>query len=809
MKHHARTVTLGLLLFAAMQPALAASAVQAQTTNRPPPAQPAKESAAAPVAASGLKKIISLQAGSTLTLPTALAAIARSSGLNLFERDVPPLPLTQSLKGLTGQQALDLILTVYGDTIGALVKGNTLIVGQKTFISALSGDAAYDVVPGLLSAEQAATLSASIQGLRVVPFGDSTLLVGSAAATSRGRALLSKLGKGPAPAQTDSPVVHADVLVSPLAPGDAVEAVKAAWPSLRVAGTPTRVLLSGSSGDVKAASELLGRLQADALSSNQSNLRDAAETSAREQAAREAAAKLAQAAQQPAPPAPPAPILGSARLALDLQDAVVMKLAGSMDTPVKAALIQEGLYTVSGEQRALDAFTAAALELQQRNQARPTVAYAVRGSLDDAAASLRQLMPSVNVALLRASRQLLISASPDEHSRVVLLLKQVDRPVLSGEDDVVSDIVRLSYAQASTVVSTLGAGAAGAPAATSPGTSTPGASVTPAAGSPAPSPASSAPGLSVSADTRTNAVILSGPRRQVEQARRVLQSLDVALPNINIGLNVRQVSNSDGTDLGVNWKAGLAGVTLSGGAAGLSVGYAPAAAAPSINIDLAANQNRTTSTTLLDTSLTTQAGRASTLLSGGQLLVPVTNTTSSGGATSSQQSRESYTYGLDIAVTPRLAPDGTVELTVALTIGEKPVTDANGNIDIAKRTVTTVVTVRPGQAVTLGGLVSSAESAANSGVPLLSAVPILGALFGRQSTAAGHTVLLITLTAAPDQSAAAPSAPPPAPAGVAVPGSVSVTVPAAAVMPAVPQATSPQTVNRGDGASSTTIPASK
>jgi general secretion pathway protein D len=167
-------------------------------------------------------------------------------------------------------------------------------------------------------------------------------------------------------------------------------------------------------------------------------------------------------------------------------------------------------------------------------------------------------------------------------------------------------------------------------------------------------------------------------------------------------------------------------------------------------VNLAANTNKTTSKTLLDTSLSTQAGRTSTLLSGGQLLVPVTNTTSTGGSSSSQQSRETYNYGLDVKVTPRLAPDGTVELAVSLTLGEKPVNEQGGNISISKRTVTTVVTVKPGQQVTLGGLVSTDESNGNSGVPFLSSIPIIGALFGHQNATQNHSVLLITLNAVPD-----------------------------------------------------------
>ena len=702
---------------------------------------------------SGLDKVVTLQAGSILNLPTALQAIAHSSGLNLFLRDVPPLPLTQSLKGLTGKQALDLLLNVYGDVISGVLRGNTLIVGTKSIVARLNGDEALEVIPMTLTPAQIDTLTKAIPNLTVLPFGESTILSGTSVATGLGKSLLAKITTPDLPTTPVVLAVHADVPVAPLLPSEVTDALKAAWPSLTVAATPTRVLLSGPPDDVNAAKELLSRLQSDAVGRA---AQVAADKAATEKATADRAAEKP-AAVQTSVPLP----VHNARLNLNLEESVVARLALSMQESVKTGLITDGLYTVTGTDDAIAAFTSAARDLEMRFAARPTVAYVIRGSLTDAAASLKRKMPGIEILALPDSHQLLISASPNDQGQVVLLLKQVDHETVNADNDVVTDIVRLSYAQAGSVVSSLGSGDAGGAPSASPAANPSAAPVAaaspaaaggaaPAAPTSASTPTASAAGLVVTADTRTNAVILKGPRRLVEDAKRVLLSLDVTLPNIKIGLNVQQISNTDGSDLGVDWQAGFAGVSVGGGSQGLSVAYAPAAAGPSLKVNLAANSNKTTSKTLLDTSLTTQAGRTSTLLSGGQLLVPVTNTTSTGGTSSSQQSRETYTYGLDVKVTPRLAPDGTVELAVSLTLGEKPVNEQGGNISISKRTVTTVVTVKPGQQVTLGGLVSTDESSGNSGIPFLSSIPIIGALFGHQNASQSHSVLLITLNAVPE-----------------------------------------------------------
>lgn len=701
---------------------------------------------------SGLNRIVTLQARSTLNLPTALQAIAHSSGLNIFLRDVPPLPVTQNLKGLTGQQALDMLLNVYGDVISGFVKNNTLIVGTKSIIARLSGDEALEVVAVTVTPAQVDALTKAIPNLQVLPFGDATILSGTAVATQLGKSLLARITTPETPTTAVVFAVHADVPVTPLLPSEVTDALKAAWPSLTVAATPTRVLLAGPPDDVNAAKDLLARLQSDAVAR------------ATQVAADKAATEKTTAQTPTVQASAPIPV-HTTRLNLNLEESVAVRLALSMQESVKTSLITDGLFTVTGTDDAIAAFTTAARDLEMRFAARPTVAYAIRGSLTDAAAGLKRRMPGIEVLALPDSHQLLISASPNDQGQVVLLLKQIDRQTVDADSDVVTDIVRLSYAQANDVVASLGNGTTGntttptsaapvgaAPAAGSTATATPASSPTPSA---TPAPTASAAGLTVTADTRTNAVILKGPRRLVEDAKRVLLSLDVTLPNIKIGLNVQQITNSDGSDLGVDWQAGFAGVSVGGGSKGLSVAYSPAAAGPTLKVNLAANSNKTTSKTLLDTSLSTQAGRTSTLLSGGQLLVPVTNTTSTGGSSSSQQSRETYTYGLDVKVTPRLAPDGTVELAVSITLGEKPVNEQGGNISIAKRTVTTIVTVKPGQQVTLGGLVSTDENEGNSGIPFLSSIPIIGALFGHQNVSQSHSVLLITLNAVPELQATA------------------------------------------------------
>ena len=54
--------------------------------------------------------------------------------------------------------------------------------------------------------------------------------------------------------------------------------------------------------------------------------------------------------------------------------------------------------------------------------------------------------------------------------------------------------------------------------------------------------------------------------------------------------------------------------------------------------------------------------------------------------------------------------------------------------------------MRSGDTLVLGGLIKDTTSSGKSGLPLLSSIPVVGALFGTHSNAANRTELLVILT---------------------------------------------------------------
>jgi general secretion pathway protein D len=84
---------------------------------------------------------------------------------------------------------------------------------------------------------------------------------------------------------------------------------------------------------------------------------------------------------------------------------------------------------------------------------------------------------------------------------------------------------------------------------------------------------------------------------------------------------------------------------------------------------------------------------------------------------------------------------------VSQTIDELAGTTKIGNDEVPNtttRTATSVVSVRDGETIMLGGFIRSSKTKARSGVPLLKDIPLLGALF-RSSSASNQRSELIVL----------------------------------------------------------------
>ena len=134
----------------------------------------------------------------------------------------------------------------------------------------------------------------------------------------------------------------------------------------------------------------------------------------------------------------------------------------------------------------------------------------------------------------------------------------------------------------------------------------------------------------------------------------------------------------------------------------------------------------------------------------------VTPATGVGGV--AQPNLEERAVGIQLTVTPRVSPDGTIVMEVVATKDQispnnvvpvffDPQTGTTFDspvIDTA--TAQASVSVRDGQTIVLGGMITRTEGTVERKVPWLADLPVLGAVFRYDSHTVRRTELLIFLT---------------------------------------------------------------
>ncbi|BDY11990.1 pilus (MSHA type) biogenesis protein MshL [Hydrogenimonas cancrithermarum] len=113
-----------------------------------------------------------------------------------------------------------------------------------------------------------------------------------------------------------------------------------------------------------------------------------------------------------------------------------------------------------------------------------------------------------------------------------------------------------------------------------------------------------------------------------------------------------------------------------------------------------------------------------------------TTTSNTGGSTVAQNEIiDSVFAGILLDITPEIAADGTITLKINPSVSDtiNPVTNENENRtmppDLERRQMASVVTVKDGSHVILGGLITDRVNNSTHKVPLLGDIPILGYAF--------------------------------------------------------------------------------
>ena len=112
----------------------------------------------------------------------------------------------------------------------------------------------------------------------------------------------------------------------------------------------------------------------------------------------------------------------------------------------------------------------------------------------------------------------------------------------------------------------------------------------------------------------------------------------------------------------------------------------------------------------------------------------------------STKSAERKRVGLILQVTPQVNREGYVTLYVQPSYSDIIDSGFDDMKDTITRAVSTLVRVKNGQTVVIGGLLTSRETESVRKVPLLGDIPILGWLFTSKTTYKSTTALVVFIT---------------------------------------------------------------
>ncbi|WP_428040003.1 secretin N-terminal domain-containing protein [Candidatus Avelusimicrobium fimicolum] len=298
----------------------------------------------------------------------------------------------------------------------------------------------------------------------------------------------------------------------------------------------------------------------------------------------------------------------------------------------------------------------------------------------------------------------------------------------------------------------------------------------------------------IAVDPRTNKLIITDVAEVFPQVENILAELDIKPPQILIEAQIVEVSKTSGLSLGFEYGGsdgamvsmtgpkrkvdleyikgqGVKGWNyifpskdqLNSGSSGSGSGSGSGSSSSSsdegedkgglldfsaFNIVLKSLLTRGEAKYLGKPKVVTLNNKTATITTSTDATVgqTVSQSGSGGGEALTTQSAERKRVGLTLQVTPQVNREGYVTLYVQPSYSDLVSSGFDFSKDTTTRAASTLVRVKNGQTVVIGGLLTSRETDQTRKVPLLGDIPLLGWLFTSKTKSKSTTDLVIFIT---------------------------------------------------------------
>lgn len=256
-------------------------------------------------------------------------------------------------------------------------------------------------------------------------------------------------------------------------------------------------------------------------------------------------------------------------------------------------------------------------------------------------------------------------------------------------------------------------------------------------------------------DTRTNTIFVQDTPTSLDEARKIIKQLDVAVRQVVIEARFVEAFESFSRTLGGKLNStnnpinppnflqpgtgtGSANVNLPGQGGGGVLGMVfTAASGQALNLELTASQVDGKSKSIASPRILTADSTAATISAGTE--IPYSTVSAAGTVVQFKPAL------LSLIVTPKITPDDKVNMKVTLT--QDTVGAVFGGIpSINTKKVDTQVLVENGGTLVIGGVYTQNETEGTNAVPLLADIPLLGWLFKNETKSHDKRELLVFIT---------------------------------------------------------------
>jgi general secretion pathway protein D len=271
--------------------------------------------------------------------------------------------------------------------------------------------------------------------------------------------------------------------------------------------------------------------------------------------------------------------------------------------------------------------------------------------------------------------------------------------------------------------------------------------------------------INIVVDETTNSLIIRGYQRDYRRIMETIKKLDIYPKQVLIEVLLAEVTLNDAMKYGLEFSTFSSSFTKGGYAYNYTVGmggkppvtdfasglrYAVTSVdrlAAAINLSATEDRLKVISSPHL---LASNNKEARIQVGTSQPILSNTYTTTATGTPGVVEGSIEYKdIGIILTVTPRISDGKLVTLDVSVessSVGQTQLGNLAAVPFFPKKIAKTTLSIMEGQTIVIGGLIEEQKESINAGVPFLSKIPILGALFGYQTRTKTTTETVVFLT---------------------------------------------------------------